>query len=199
MTQQETEAKAKAEADAKAKAEADAVAKAEADEKAKADAELVPRKELNATYARMKQAERERDELAKKFADEEKAKLSETDRVKKELEEQTKAAERGKKALATVERMLEAEMKSLPDNARALVPEDLSPEEKLEQVQKIRASGLLGKEHTITTPGGKPARTDGKQFTSADLQRMMRDPVEYDKNKDAIQAQVTANGGRLEP
>lgn len=173
--------------------------KAERERKASEDAanKTVPQKDFDVLFKKQADTQRQLDAILAKQAEDEKAKLSETERVKAELAEQKAKAERGQKALDAVVALVDAEIKELPENARALVPEGLSPEEKLLQVRKLRASGLLENKPVKKMPDGKPTGTGGREYTAEDLQQLMKNPAEYAKHRDAINAQITANGGVL--
>lgn len=143
-------------------------------------------------YSRLKEEIDKRkeqdDELArlrgedKKRKDEEAIAKGEFSKVIDELKPKAARAEALEKSLNTV---VEAEMKAIPEARRSLVP-DLPPEKKLEYIAANRAFLMDAKPANVNHPanpaGGSPNGGSNQTFTLAEI----RDPKFYEANRDAI-------------
>lgn len=185
---------------AREKAVADAAeAQRKADEAAAAlaatNTETVSKKDFDAIYKKAKETERQLEAAAAKLKEIERAQLTETERLRAELAEAKPAAEQGKKAREAVERLVEDEIKLLPENLRALVPsaEKYDPIERLDWIRAARAS--VPAETPVPGTSTSRSTSSGKRWTASEFAAL--DPREYPKHAAEIQATLAANGGRL--
>lgn len=125
-------------------------------------------------------------ELEKRRKADEKAerdKKASEGKLQEVIDELTPKAERAEKLERVVTTFLESAMAEIPEDKRTLIPDGLSPEDKLEYIAKNRA--LLIGEKKSTNKSTNPPGNDGNggvEFTTSQI----RDPKFYRENREAI-------------
>lgn len=108
--------------------------------------------QLTAFQQAQADAERKSKEEQGKFKELYEQQVAELDKYKNETKQMKERAERLEKYINS---MLEAKLENVPEDMRELIPEGLSPEEKLLWVEKAEKRGLFGK--TVDEPIGSSA------------------------------------------
>lgn len=150
----------------------------------------IPQSKWDQQYARTKKAEDELAEYKRKEAEAAEAaslEKGEHEKVIADLKSQIAAKDDKIGSLEslneTITTLVEAEMENIPEDRRSLIPESLSPKDKLEYIAKNRA--LL----SAAAPGGKSLPKNDKEPTDELDKKVAR--------RDELQKKAAERGGSL--
>lgn len=120
--------------------------------------------EFNAIFRRMKDAEEALAGAKKKLDDHEAKGLSDVERLTRQVAELQTQADQAKQLAESFSQLLVAEIQTVPEKFRGLVPAGLSDAQKVLWIRNARAAGMFGPEAAVAA--GAPATDDGKPGTT---------------------------------